>query len=77
MEQAPQGSGHGTELVRVQGVSGQCSQTHGLIFGWCCMEQGVGPFQLGIFYDSMFSRHKEVVFMQATLQSFSYMYVYR
>ena len=44
MEQAPQGSGHGTELVRVQGVSGQCSQTHGLIFGWCCMEQGVGLY---------------------------------
>ena len=28
--------------ARVQRVFGQCSQTHGLIFGWSCVEPGVG-----------------------------------
>lgn len=46
MEQAPQGSAHG----RIQEVSGQCSQTHGLIFGLSCMESGVG---LGDSYESL------------------------
>jgi len=27
---------------RVQDVSGQCSQTYGVIFGWSCVELGVG-----------------------------------
>ena len=27
-------------LTRVQGVSGQCSQSYGLIFGWSCVEPG-------------------------------------
>jgi len=38
MEQAPQGSAHG----RIQEVSGQRSQTHGLIFGRSYVEPGVG-----------------------------------
>ena len=32
LEQAPRESGHGTELARVQEVSGQPSQTYGLMF---------------------------------------------
>jgi len=42
LEQVPQGSGHGTELVEVQDASGQCFQTYGLIFGWFSVEPGVG-----------------------------------
>ena len=33
VEQAPQGSGHGTELASIQEASGQHSQTYDLIFG--------------------------------------------
>lgn len=42
VEQAPQGIGHGTELTGVQKASGQCSQSHDLIFGWSRVETGVG-----------------------------------
>ena len=42
VEQAPQGSGHGTELTGVQEASGQCSQSRGLIFGWSRVEAQVG-----------------------------------
>lgn len=43
----------------VQEASGQCSQIYCLIFGWSCGEPGVGfqftvgPFQLGVFYESI------------------------
>ena len=40
--QAPQGSGHSSEPAAVQETFGQCSQTNGLIFGWSCVEPGVG-----------------------------------
>lgn len=56
MEQPAQGS---TGLCRVQGVFGQCSQSCGLIFVWSCVGQELdsvipeGPFQLGIFCDSI------------------------
>ena len=42
-----------------QEVSGQRSQMYGLMFGWSSVEPGVGlddpygPFQLGLFCDSM------------------------
>ena len=39
MERAAQGSGHGPECF---GAFGQCSQTQGLDFGWCCIQPGVG-----------------------------------
>ena len=42
LEKAPQGNSHGTELARVQETSGQHSQTYDLIFGWSCVEPGVG-----------------------------------
>jgi len=42
MEGAPQGSGHSTELDRVQEASGQCSHPYGLSFVWSCVEPGVG-----------------------------------
>ena len=42
LRQAPRGSGHGIELARVQEASGQHSQSCGLIFGWSCVEPGVG-----------------------------------
>ena len=35
-----QGSGHGTELARVQEASEQSAQTCGLIFGWYCADPG-------------------------------------
>lgn len=55
---APQGSGHSTEPARVQAVSGQCTQMHGLIFGLSSVEPLdsmilTGLFQLQIFYDFM------------------------
>lgn len=38
-----EGSGHGTELLELRKhCLRQHSQTHGLIFGWCCTEPGVG-----------------------------------
>ena len=40
-EQPAQGSGHGTELGRIQEGSGQHSQTYGLSFG-SFVEPGVG-----------------------------------
>ena len=39
--QDPQGS-RSTKPVGVQEVFGQCSQTYGLIFGWSCVELGIG-----------------------------------
>lgn len=29
-------------LFFIQGVFGQCAQTYGLDFGWCCVEPGDG-----------------------------------
>lgn len=37
--------GHDTELVRVQELFGQCSQTQCLNVGWFCVEPGVGGLQ--------------------------------
>jgi len=48
--------------ARAQGAFGQCSQTLGLGFEWCCVEPGldsmvlVGPFLFRIFCDSMVLR---------------------
>ena len=59
MEQPAQGSGHSSEIVRVQEVFGQHSQTYGLIFEWFFVEPGsgfddpMGLFQCGIFCISM------------------------
>lgn len=39
---APKYKGHGPELARAKGAFGQCSQTWGLNFRWCCAELGVG-----------------------------------
>lgn len=39
LPQVAQGSGHDLSL---QGASGQCSQSYGLIFGWSCIELAVG-----------------------------------
>ena len=42
MEQASQGSGHGTKPAGVQYAVGQHSQTHSLFFGWFFEDPGVG-----------------------------------
>ena len=41
LEQAPQRSRHGTNLAGILEVSKQCTQTHGLIFGWSYVEPQV------------------------------------
>jgi len=57
LEQAPQGSGHSPEPVRVQGMSGQCSYSYGLVLGSPESSRELdsmilmGSFQLMIFYD--------------------------
>lgn len=38
LEQASHGSGHSTELVKVQEALGQCSQINSLIVGWSCVQ---------------------------------------
>ena len=53
LEQAPQGSGHGTELAGVQEEYVQCSQTSGLIFWWSSVELQVGLIDL---YESLPTR---------------------
>ena len=42
MEQPAQGSGHSSEIVRVQEVFGQHFWTYALILEWFWLEQGVG-----------------------------------
>ena len=55
------------QAARAQGVFGQCSQTYGLIFGWFCVQSGIGlsdpygslpmdmdPWAIPWFYDSRF-----------------------
>lgn len=60
MEQAPQGSGHRTKPVRVQGTSGQHSEPYGLLLGSPARSRKMDlviliiPFQLETFYDSGF-----------------------
>lgn len=75
LEQPHQGSGCSTELPRVQEVSGQCSQTHGLIFwGLSCVEPGVdmmvlkGLFQHGKLYNSKKMKWVETDFKVVTKQ---------
>jgi len=66
VEQAPQGSSHGTKPVRVQGASGQCSWSYSLALGSPARSTVldsmtlVGPLQLEIFYDSMTSVNKKI-----------------
>ena len=61
IERAAQGCGHGPECW-----SSTLSDI-GFDLGWCCVEPGVdsmilvGPFQLGIFYDSVFSKMRSRV----------------
>ena len=58
LEQAPQGSGHDTKPVRVQGASRQRSQSYGLVLGSPARSRELdsmilmGPLQLKILYDS-------------------------
>jgi len=55
----PGSSGHGTKPVRLQGASGQCSSSYGLVLGSPARNRELdsmillGPFQLEIFCDSM------------------------
>ena len=42
VEQAPQDSYHGPKSVRVKETLGQCSESHGSVFGWSIfVESGV------------------------------------
>lgn len=56
MEQAAHGSGQGAKLLEFREHLDNALR-HGVwIWGWCCLEPGVGPFHLGIFCDCMFNR---------------------
>jgi len=59
LEQAPQGSSDSTKPVRVQGASGRCSSSCGLVIGTPMRSKEldsvslIGALQLEIFYGSM------------------------
>lgn len=61
LEQASQGSVHGTRLSGVKETFEQHPQMYGLIFAWFCVELGAGlndsgGSQLRVFYNSMILR---------------------
>lgn len=46
---APEGGGHGHDMLELkEHLDGQCCQTYGLDFGWCCVEPGSLPTRYSV-----------------------------